>query len=103
MLRSKILSRPDSVVELYEPFLSDGFGSLYTDFAQYTPINILRDNGASRSLILANTLPCSEKTFSGTSIFIRGVECGLVNVPLHNIYLPSDLVYGPVAVGIQQT
>ena len=52
---------------------------------------------------MADTLPCSEKTFSGTSVFIRGVECGLVNVPLHNIYLSLDLVYGPVAVGIQQT
>ena len=26
-----------------------------------------------------------------------------VNVPLHNIYLSSDLVNGPVAVGIRQT
>ena len=30
------------------------------------------------------------------------VECGFVNVPLHNIYLSSDLVNGPVAVGIRQ-
>ena len=50
----------------------------------------LRDTGASQFLILA-------------SVLIQGVECGFVNVPLHNIYLSSDLVKGPVAVGIRQT
>ena len=93
----------DSVMEIYEPFLSDGFVSLNSDFAQSTPITILRDTGASQSLILTDTLPFSEKTSSGTSILIQGVECGFVNVPLHNIYLCSDLVNGPVAVGIRQS
>ena len=93
----------DSVMEIYEPFLSDGFVSLNSDFAQSTPITILRDTGASQSLILADTLPFSEKTSSGTSVLIQGVECGFVNVPLHNIYLSSDLVNGPVAIGIRQT
>ena len=36
-------------------------------------------------------------------VLIQGVKCGFVNVPLHNIYLSSDLVKGPVAVGIRQT
>ena len=93
----------DSVMEINEPFLSDGFVSLNSDFAQSNPITILRDTGASQSLILADTLPFSEKTSSGTSVLIQGVECGFVNVPLHNIYLSSDLVNGPVAVGIRQT
>ena len=93
----------DSVMEIYEPFLSDGFVSLNSDFAQSAPITILRDTGASQSLILADTLSFSEKTSSGTSVLIQGVECGFVNVPLHNIYLSSDLVKGPVAVGIRQT
>ena len=91
----------DSIMEIYEPFLSDGFVSLNSDSAQSTPIKILRDTGASQSLILADTLPFSEKSSSGTSVLIQGVECGFVNVPLHNIYLYSDLVTGPVAVGIR--
>ena len=41
----------------------------------------------------------SETTFTGTSVHIQGVECGFVNVPLHNIYLSADLVSGSVAVG----
>ena len=61
-------------------------------------ITILRDAGASKSLILADSLPFSERTSSGTNVPIHGVECGFVNVPLYNIYLSSDLVNGPVAV-----
>ena len=85
-------------MEMYEPFLSDGFVSLNSDYAQSTPIKILRDTGASQSLILADTRPFSEKTSSGTSVLIQCVECGFINVPLHNIYVSSDLVTGFVAV-----
>ena len=53
-------------------------------------------------LFWAANLPFTEKTSSGTSVLIQGVECGFVNVPLHNIYLSSDLANGPVAVGIRQ-
>ena len=75
--------------------------SLNSDYAQTTPIKILRDTGASQSLILADTLPFSEKASSGTSVLIQGVECGFVNVPFHNFYLSSDLVTGLVAVSIR--
>ena len=94
-------SETDAVMEIYQPFLLDGSVSLNSDFAQSTPIKILRDTGASQSLILADTLHFSEKTSSGTSVLIQGVECGFINVPLHNIYLSSDLVTGLVAVGIR--
>ena len=52
-----------------------------------TPIKILRDTGASQSLILADILPFSEKTFFGTSVLIEGVECGTVNIPLHHVVI----------------
>ena len=60
----------DAIIEIYELFLSDGSMSLNSVFAQSTPIKILRDSGASQSLILADTLPFSEKTSSGTSVLI---------------------------------
>ena len=75
--------------------------SLNSDFAQSTPFRVLRDTGASQFLILAETLAFSEKTSSGTSVLIQSVECGFDNVPLHYIYLSSDLVTGLVAVGIR--
>ena len=72
-------------MEIYEPFLSDCFVSLNSDSAQSTPIKILEDTGASQSLILADTLPFSDLTSSGTRVLIQGIECGFVNVPLRNI------------------
>ena len=93
----------DSVMEIYEPFLSDGFVSLNSHFAQSAPITILRDTGASESLILADTLPFSKKSSSGTSFLIQGVACGFVNILFHNIYSPFNSINGPVAVGIRQT
>ena len=61
-------------MEIFEPFMLNGFVSLSCDNCPPTPIKILRDTGASQSLILADILPFSEKTSSGTSVLIQGVE-----------------------------
>ena len=78
----------------------NGFVSLSGDNCPPIPIKILRDTGASQSLILADILPFSEKTSSGTSVLIQGVECGTVNIPLHHVNLSSDLVTGLVVKGV---
>ena len=64
------------------------------------PLIILRDTGASLSLLLANTLPFSDVSFTGTNVLIEGVDSTeFTSIPLHNAYLSSDLVSGHV-VGI---
>ena len=97
-----IVTKPksDSTMEIFEPFMLNGFVSLSGDNCPPTPIKILRDTGASQSLILADILPFSEKTSSGTSVLIQGVECGTVNIHLHHVNLSSDLVTGLVVIGI---
>ncbi|VDI17136.1 Hypothetical predicted protein [Mytilus galloprovincialis] len=65
------------------------------------PIKILRDTGASQSLLLEGVLPLSEKTSVGASVLLQGVELGCIDVPLHRIYLKSDLITGPVVVGVR--
>ena len=79
-------------MEIFEPFMLNGFVSLSGDNCPPTPIKILRDTGASQSLILADILPFSEKTSSDTSVLIQVVECGTVNIPsitliCHQIWL----------------
>ena len=98
-----IVTKPksDSTMEIFEPSMLNGFVSLSGDNCPPTPIKILRDTGASQSLILADILPFSEKTSSSTSVLIQGVECGTVNIPLHHVNLSSDLVTGPVVIGIK--
>ena len=61
----------------------------------------MRDTGASQSLLLANTLPFSDVSFTGTNVLIKGVDSTeFTSNPLHNAYLSSDLVSGHVVVGI---
>ena len=72
-------SKTDIFMESYALFLSDGFVSLNSDFAQSIPIKILQDTVASQSLTLAVTLPFSEKTSSGSSVLIQVEESGFVN------------------------
>ena len=95
---SKDKCKYEFLQEVYEPFLSEGTISLLHDKSFTKPIRILRDTGASQSLILAEAILLSEKSHSGKSVLIQGVECGLVTVPLHQVNLKSDLVSDTVTV-----
>lgn len=39
----------------------------------------------------------------GRSVLIQSVELGVINVPLHIMCLKSDLITGPVTVGVRPT
>ncbi|VDI24762.1 Hypothetical predicted protein [Mytilus galloprovincialis] len=69
-------------MEEYKPFMSDGFVSIVDD-TTLQPIKILRDTGASQSLLLEGVLPLSEKTSVGASVLLQ------------------DLITGPVVVGVR--
>ncbi len=84
----------------YEPFLFNGSVSLCADSLD-NPVSILRDTGATQSFILADALPFSARTYSGTDVLVRGIELGCVRVPVHVIHLKSDLVTGMVPLGVR--
>ena len=95
-------SPSDPIMEIFEPFVHDGFVSLESDLNNATPVKILRDTGCSQSLLLADTLPFSDKSYSGTNVLIKGVDSlRYSSVLLHNVYLSSNLVSGPVVLGIK--
>ena len=49
---------------------------------------------------MANTLPFSDVSSTGTNVLIKGVDSTEVtSSPLHSAYLSSDLVSGHVVVG----
>ncbi|CAC5364330.1 unnamed protein product [Mytilus coruscus] len=87
-------------MEDYKPFMSDGFASI-VDNTTPQPIKIIRDTGASQSLLLEGVLPLSEETSVGASVLLQGEELGCIDVPLHRIYLKSDLITGPVLVDVR--
>ncbi|KAJ8032641.1 hypothetical protein HOLleu_26214 [Holothuria leucospilota] len=94
----------DKIKEEYLPFVSEGFISLDGNSAHPpVKIKILRDTGATQSLLLDGVLPLSDSTSTGANVLIQGVECGFISVPLHKINLKSDLVSGSVIVGVRPT
>jgi len=68
-------------MEDFKPFISEGFVSLSGDSANLRPIRILRDTGASQTLLLDGVLPLSEKISTGASVLIQGVELCFISVP----------------------
>ena len=64
-------------------------------------VKILRDT--AQSLLVDGTLPLSEQTSVGASVLIQGLGLDVINVPLHQIFLKSELVSGPVIVGTRPT
>ncbi|KAJ8039219.1 hypothetical protein HOLleu_16866 [Holothuria leucospilota] len=94
----------DKIKEEYLPFVSEGFISLDGNSAHPpVKIKILRDTGATQSLLLDGVLPLSDSTSTGANVLIQGDECGFISVPLHKINLKSDLVSGSVIVGVRPT
>ena len=95
----------DSDMETFKPFIHDGNVTINSNRQPvYVPIKILRDTGASQSVILGNTLPFSEQSYSGKNVLIRGISSTeYESIPLHNIKLQSDLIKGDVVIGVINT
>lgn len=92
--------KPESgiVREEFKPFVFEGFVSI--DGSDFHSIGIFRDTGASQSLLLEGVLPLSSKTSTGSDVLIQGVGLEFFKVPLHEVHLRSDLVSGPIVVGL---
>ena len=75
--------------------------SLVGEETQAQSIRILRDTGASQSLLLEGDLPLSESSYAGSNVLLQGVELGVVSAPLHVVNLKTKLVSGPVMLGIR--
>lgn len=97
-----VLQNSEPCKDNYNPFVSDGLISLTAD-SEAISIKILRDTGETQSILEATILPLSEETSIEASMLVQGVELGVLNVPLHKVYLQSELITGPVIVGVQPT
>ena len=73
----------------FQPFISQGSVSI-DKLSGSVPIMILRDTGATQSLLLEGVLPLDSGTSTGEEVIAQGIEGGFVNAPLHRIYLKSN-------------
>ena len=87
-------------MENYKPFISEGVVSLVADENSSQKVKILRDTGATQSLMLDSVLPLTENSFTGANVLISGVEMGVLEVPLHEVNIKSSLINGNIVIGI---
>ena len=92
----------DRIKSQYAPFTSVGYVSL-VGCDEARKVTILRDTGASQSLILDSVLPFGGQSSTGTSVLLQGMEGGYMEVPLHTVDLQSGLVSGRVNLGIRKS
>lgn len=97
------VERCDKFDASYQPFLMEGLVSVDDKLTNLVKVTMLRDTGAMQSFIRTDALPCPEQTFCGSHVLVRGIEMSTVKVPLHEIYLKSDLFTGAVKVGVRDS
>ena len=88
-------------MENYKPFISSGVVSLVGDENSSQKVKILRDTGATQSLMLDSVLPLTENSFTGANVLISGVEMGVLEVPLHEVNIKSSLINGKIVIGMR--
>ena len=88
-------------MENYKPFISEGVVSLVGDENSSQIVKILRDTGATQSLMLDSVLPLTENSFTGANVLISGVEMGVLEVPLHEVNIKSSLINGNIVIGMR--
>ena len=88
-------------MENYKPLISEGVVSLVGDENSSQKVKILRDTGATQSLMLDSVLPLTENSFTGANVLISGVEMGVLEVPLHEVNIKSSLINGNIVIGMR--
>ena len=101
-IEDKISPKTESdYMENYKPFISEGVVSLVGDKNSSQKVKILRDTGATQSLMLDSVLPLTENSFTGANVLISGVEMGILEVPLHEVNIKSSLINGNIVIGMR--
>ena len=88
-------------MENYKPFISEGVVSLVGDENSSQKVKILRNTGATQSLMLDSVLPLTENSFTGANVLISGVEMGVLEVPLQEVNIKSSLINGDIVIGMR--
>ena len=94
-------NKESDYMENYKPFISSGVVSLVGDENSSQKVKILRDTGATQSLMLDSVLPLTENSFTGANVLISGVEMGVLEVPLHEVNIKSSLINGNIVIGMR--
>ena len=76
---------PSRPTDEYTPFISKATVSTPGVVGIQIPIVVLRDTGVSQSLLLKDKLPQEANTYTGSDVFLQGVDLEVMSVPLHRM------------------
>ena len=91
-------NKESDYMENYKPFISEAVVSLVGGESSSQKVIILRDTGATQSLMLDSVLPLRENSLTGANVLISGVEMGVLEVPLHEVNIKSSLINGNIVI-----
>lgn len=84
----------------FYPFVFEGVVAFSELDQEPKPVHILWDTGSAQSFILADVLPFSSQSSCDSNVSVQGIELVVLRVPLHTVYLRSDIVTGLVKVAV---
>lgn len=93
---SHVTSSHESV---FAPFITEGTVSVDEESQPYG-VTILRDTGASQSMVLRGVMPLGDQCYTGKEVLLKDLSSSKP-YPLVNIYLRSEYETGPVEVGVK--
>ena len=96
----KFDDRIKQVNESYRSFLFDGEVTPCMSGEAGTPVVILRDTGATQSLMVENGMSFPPDSAVNAKVLIQTVDGNYMSVPLYRVDLKCDLVSGPVTVDV---
>lgn len=85
---------------LYEAFMSEGTISIPEAPSTLKNISILRDTGATVSIISDKILNLDSNTYTGKNVLLKGIGKGRVSTPLHKLHLTSKYFSSPSIIGV---
>ena len=108
-VRPQVLETTDFVDPSEEEILKDYKGCVshgavaLSENGQEVPVKVLRDSGASHSLLLKEVLELPPSTATGVSVVVKGVGDCYFSAPKHSVFVKTELVTKVATVGIVNT
>lgn len=96
-----VLTTSNKCQQLFQPFRFEGSVSA-SEAGPSIPVSILRDTGASHSIVVRSIVPFVEDLYTGEFVVLKGInEC--TTLPLCRLYLKAGIISQVVTVAVQDS
>ena len=96
-----VLTMSNGCQQLFQPFRCEGSVSASED-SPSIPVSILRDTGASHSIVVRSIVPFVEDSYTEEFVVLKGIN-GCTTLPLCRLYLRCGIISQSVTVAVQDS